>query len=285
MTEEEEILKEGGVEMPLTEVPEMMPEEEAPGFIYAIGRIQPRFPTLSVEKEFAQAAPEGKAANLTDPQVLYEILSQEENRYLAREVCWIFTVESIDTYLLQPRQYRELTQLVEAIKPAKGIDVDVVIGIRGPTAPPEMCNGLQVPIVTCNRIYSFDIEEFINVIPKPKEMEEEPFKDAARELFFRIMQLTDNVGAADEQRALNYVAVRYSAIYAHAMEMFVADKFLSSVEVRLSRLSETQTRRIVDVIFSYINSKTNVIEKYFTRVDVTEQWPFLVSKLQPFYER
>ncbi|RCV63990.1 hypothetical protein C5S53_10930, partial [Methanophagales archaeon] len=44
-------------------------------------------------------------------------------------------------------------------------------------------------------------------------------------------------------------------------------------------------RKIVDAIFSYTNRNTDVIEKYFVRVDVTEAFPFLVTKMSPFYDR
>jgi PatG C-terminal len=43
-------------------------------------------------------------------------------------------------------------------------------------------------------------------------------------------------------------------------------------------------RRIVEVIFSYTHRQTDVTEKYFVRVDVTEEFPFLVTKLSPYYE-
>jgi len=58
---------------------------------------------------------------------------------------------------------------------------------------------------------------------------------------------------------------------------------LSSIEVRSSRLSGA--RKIVDVIFSHTNRDTDVTEKHFVRVDVTEGFPFLVSKLSPYYDR
>jgi hypothetical protein len=48
------------------------------------------------------------------------------------------------------------------------------------------------------------------------------------------------------------------------------------VDVRPSRLSGV--RRIVDVILGYTNRQTDVTEKYFVRVDVTEEFPFLVTK-------
>jgi hypothetical protein len=253
------------------------------GFIYAIGTIEARFPSLSVEKEFVQTVKEARTANLTDQQVLYEVLSQEENQYLAREMCFVFTVENIDTYILQPASQLEMKQLIEALKPSKGIDCDVVIGTRGPIAPPNMCNGLQVPIVFCERIYSFEVEDFIKAIPEPPDMDKKAFRNAAKELFYKIMQLADNVGEMDEHRAVNYLALRYPVIYSLALEMFAADKSLSMVEVQPSRLAGT--RKVVNVIFSYVNRSTDVMEKYFTRVDVTDKFPFLVSKLQPFYDR
>ena len=30
---------------------------------------------------------------------------------------------------------------------------------------------------------------------------------------------------------------------------------------------------------------TDVIEKFFVRVDVTEEFPFLVTKMSPYYDR
>jgi hypothetical protein len=55
-----------------------------PAYVYAIGRVVPRFRTLSVEKEFAQATGRAETAGLTDRQALREVLSQRNNRYLVR---------------------------------------------------------------------------------------------------------------------------------------------------------------------------------------------------------
>ena len=58
------------------------------------------------------------------------------------------------------------------------------------------------------------------------------------------MQLTDNAGATDEHRALNYLAMRYPAIYAKAAEKFGADFSLTGVEVGPSSLEQhPQDRR------------------------------------------
>jgi PatG C-terminal len=256
-------------------------------YVYALGRVTPRFPSLAVEKEFAQAAGRADTNGLTDRQVLYTVLSQPANRYLARQMCWVFTIEGLETYILQPRDPADFALLVETLRPApSALDIDVVIGVRGPLASPEICNGLMVPIVAFDQIYSFDRESLIGSIPRPdtiREEREEQFRSACGEVFDRIMQMTDNAGATDEDRALNYLAVRYPAIYATAADEFARDFSLTAVEVRLSVLSSV--RKIVDVIFSYTNRNTDFTEKFFVRVDVTEEFPFLVTKLSPYYDR
>jgi hypothetical protein len=179
-------------------------------YIYAIGRIEPRFPTLAAEKEYAQAVGRANTKGQTDLQIKHSILSQKQNRYLARQMCWVMTIEGLETYILKPRHSGDLDMLIEAIRSVPNRnDVDIVIGSKGPIAPPEMCNGLMVPIVFFDQIYSFDVDSLIKSIPRPEKKEAKDFEPAATELFERIMQMADNAGASDEHRALNYLAVRY----------------------------------------------------------------------------
>jgi cyclic patellamide precursor peptide PatG len=253
-------------------------------YVYALGKVEARFPRLSVEKEFAQATGRADTGGLTDRQALHKILSERQNRYLLRQLCWVFTIEGMETYILVPRDPVDFDLLVEAVRPTPHpTDVDVVIGVRGPVAPPDMCNGLMVPIVAFDQMYSFDIDSLIKSIPRPKEIGAKEFTPAAEELFMRIMQMADNAGATDEHRALNYLVVRYPAIYAKAAEEFAQNSSLAAVEVRPSPLSST--RKIVEVIFSFTNRNTDVTEKFFVRVDVTEEFPFLVTKMSPHYDR
>jgi hypothetical protein len=262
------------------------PAPASPSFVYALGRIEPRFPSLAVEKEFAQVTGRSEAAGLTDREALQRVLSDRANRYLVRQLCWVFVIEGLETYLLALRDPADLELLVEAVRPRPDpTDLDVVIGVRGPLAPPEACNGLMVPIVVFDQLYSFDRDALLGAIPRPKGVpakEEEQFRAAAAELFDRILQMADNAGATDEHRALNYLAVRYPAVYAQTAEAQADNASLSAVDVRPSRLSGV--RKIVDVIFSYTNRQTDVTDKYFVRVDVTEEFPFLATKLSPYYE-
>jgi cyclic patellamide precursor peptide PatG len=253
-------------------------------YVYALGRIEPRFPRLSVEKEFAQATGRAETAGLTDRQALQTVLSQPENRYLARQLCYVLTIEGLDTYILQPGDPVDLQVLIESLRPTpQPGDVDVVVGRRGPIAPPELCNGLMVPIVIFDQIYSFDRESFIKSIPRPEKISAKDFGPAAQDLFDRIIQMADNAGATDADRAVNYLALRYPAVYARAAQSFAENSSLTGLEVRTSPLSGT--RKIVEVIFSYTNRETDVTEKFFVRVDVTEEFPFLHTKLTPYFDR
>jgi len=256
-----------------------------PSFVYALGRIEARFPFLSVEKEFAQATGRAETAGKTDQQAFREVLSKRESRYLARQLCWVLTIQGLETYILLPRDTMDLELLVEAIRPsASPMDLDVVIGVRGPLAPPTLCNGLMIPIVMFDQIYSLDRHALIEAIPRPEKItEEKHFEPAAAEVFERILQVTDNAGATDGHRALNYLAMRYPSIYAKAAEEFARDFSLTSVDVRPSPLGGA--RRIVDVICAYTNRNTDFTEKFSVRVDVTEEFPFLVAKLSPYFDR
>ncbi len=58
---------------------------------------------------------------------------------------------------------------------------------------------------------------------------------------------------------------------------------MTGVEARPAPLSGA--RKMVDVIFAYTNRNTDFTEKFFVRMDVGEEFPFLVTKLSPYYDR
>jgi hypothetical protein len=159
----------------------------AVSYVYAIGRVEARFPNLAAEKEFAKATGRTDTAGKTDQQTFHAVLSKRENRYLVRQLCWVLSIQGLETYLLRPRAPADIDLLVEALRPAPSPnDIDVVIGLRGPIAPWQLCNGLMVPIVAFDQIYSFDRDALIKAIPKPETTTAEQFGPAAEELFNRI---------------------------------------------------------------------------------------------------
>ena len=259
-------------------------------YVYAIGQIEMRFPSMAVEKEFAQATGRAETTGLSNRQTLQAVLAERRNRYLARQLCWVLAIEGIDTYILVPRDPADYDLLIEGVRPVpnRGRDTDVVIGIRGPIAPAEMCSGLMIPIVIFDQVYSFDANDLVRALPKPENVAEEEFRPRAQEVYDRIVQVADNAGATDEHRALNYLATRYPDIYTRANDAFAQNYALAQVDVQPSRLG-AGSRNIVTVIFTY-NQRAGATagfftEQYFVRVDVTEEFPFLVSPLQQGFAR
>ncbi len=258
--------------------------EPANNYVYVLGQIDFRFPSLAVEKEVAQAVGRSDSSGLTDRQAVHAVISRPEFRYLARQLCYVLCVQGMETYILRPRDPVEFDRLVEAVRPEpRSSDLDVVIGHRGPLAPPSLCNGLTIPVVSFEQVYSFASDELVAAIGKPKGMSDERFEASSKELLRSVMQLADNAGDTDEHRAVNYLAVRYPRIYEKTVEAFAADHSLSGVSFRESRLSGA--RRIIDVVLCYTERRTDVSERFFVRVDVTEPFPFLVNKLCPYYDR
>jgi hypothetical protein len=256
-------------------------------YVYAIGNVVHRFPNRSIEVELAQAtgrSPEEQTRGRTGEEVIHAALTDPANRYIPRQICYVLNIEGLETYILVPADPLDIDRLAQALRPAAAdvVHNDVIIGRRGPIAPPDMCGGLQVPIVIVDQIYSFDRDALIKAIPRRKGEEEGQFKKTANALFNHIIQIADNAGATDEHRAKNWLAVRSADVYHRTQLMQDENYSLSTVDVRTSRLSGTS--KIVDVIFIYENRANRATQKWFARVDVTGEFPFLVSPMQEYFE-
>jgi hypothetical protein len=283
-------------------------------YVYAIGTVTARFPSLNIEKEFMQAwgkNPE-QVLKISDSDK-FAVLSQGQNLYLAREMCWVFQSGDIDLYILRPRSYVELTDLVTCLVATPNqVSYALIIGTLGPIAPASLCNGAQLPLVTCNQVFSFTGQAFINSIVN--EVTKDPaligkitppeggtaaqpaapgtagltqqqldtVTNAATNAFSVLTLLTDNTGQTDEHRAINYLTFKSRALYTKEIEMEQRGFTLNSVTAQPDSLSGT--RRIQDVILLYASTSTTQVERYFTRIDVSGQFPFMVNDLAIYYD-
>jgi len=211
----------GALATPAARPAETQPSEPSrPTYVYALGQIEPRFPNLGIEKEFTQAGARIDSTGLNDRQAFRAVITDPANRYLVRHLCWVFLIQQMETYILVPRDPADYGLLVEAFREnPSGDDIDVVIGVKAQIAPADMCNGLAVPIVVFDQVYSFDRTSLMNAITVPPSVGDKQiaaFRQTATSLFDEIRQMADNAGATDEHRALNYLTVRYSDIYGRA---------------------------------------------------------------------
>ena len=258
-----------------------------PSYVYAVGKVVHRFPNKSLELELAQVIGrtyQEETKGRTREEVIHKALTDPTNRYIARQICYVMNIEGLETYILVPTDPTDIDRLVGALRPSPtGADIDVIIGRKGPIAPAEMCNGLVIPIVMVDQIYSFERDTLMKAIPKRKGESGDQLEKTGETLFNNVMQISDNAGATDEHRALNYLVVRYDEIY-HTTQLMQDENYsFSGIDVRPSRLSGT--RKILDVIFTYENRTNRATQKWFVRVDLTEEFPFLVSPIQEYFER
>lgn len=94
-------------------------------------------------------------------------------------------------YLLDGRQVLLLKDLVSHSSCSSPSDIDVVVGLRGPIAPRELCNGLMVPIVAFDQIYSFNrLGERLTRLSAASSSEGDPDAASLRPCFSHRLSFT-----------------------------------------------------------------------------------------------
>jgi hypothetical protein len=252
-----------------------------PPYVYAIGQLQPQYPNLSVEKEVAQAIGRGVTTDLTDREALVEVLQDKRNRYLVRQLCWLLIVRGLETYLLKPYDPADYDELVRAYA-ADPKGFVVVVGYRGGTANPQDCNGVILPILIFDNIYFGSKESLLTVLEAPEKVEAARFAAAAGEMFDRIVDQIADDGSSDDSRAKLYLAMRSPDIYREAAAATVKGLSLRAIRTRPFVLN--RTGKNIEVIFDYVDRKTNSLEQYSTVVNVDGMYPYLVRELAPYFE-
>ena len=264
-------------------------------YVYAFGNVSFRFPNISIERELTQAN-----AGISDSIDYYEVLSRPHNQYLVRQLCWILSISGVETYILAPSDPAMYAELVNALRfpddpNEKHGRLELVVGLRGPRAPAEACNGLLLPIVRLDQLYSFTHKDLITAakdaaskLPEKEaltEKEMKSFDGVATSVFDeRILQLADNAGASDEHRALNYMAVRIPQFYMRVVRQRQLGAPLSRIDVLPSRMADTSGRRLVNIVLAFRDAN-GVEDKFRTRIDVTDEFPFRDLPLSPYYDR
>jgi hypothetical protein len=265
-----------------------------PRFVLAIGTLHYDFPSPGLRAEFGSAT---ALVTKTAPEnyLAWDILSQGSSLNVARSLCWTLQISGparsagVDAYILVPRTYVELNQMIATLQPTGFIGdrvLTAVTGTVGPVAPPHFCNGLQLPVVSVEHISSFRFTDFATNIASQAEIKVE----VAASIFGQFLQVTDNAGELDEHRAINYLALRYLDVYRHTARLLDDGWELTSVSAQPARVQGV--RRIIEVVFQYTSRdgggagrplRARETMYRYCKVDVTEQYPFLVSDWAPFY--
>jgi hypothetical protein len=265
-------------------------ENDLSGFVYAIGTIEADYPNVAIEREMQTLArhlgvdvePDREliARQSGDRLWQYAVLSKDRKltRYLARQLRWRLTIEDFPIFVLAPSDPGYFDDLIDALNrpkyskterrtgkrtakqalpidaPAACVeDFDVVVGVAGPQTP----DGIAVVMDQL-----FQVER----------------KQLCPEGRTYLPQFADNRGLTDKERVCNFLAARYKPPPPE-----VGKYELSGMRVTPSRLG-SDLSRVWRAIYTFSNEAA-AEKEFFVRVDVTNEFPMIVSPLQPYLER
>jgi len=259
--------------------------------VYGVGRLRGSFPSLGAEREY-------QALTGADPQALVpvadlaQLLAAPDHRHLATQMCWVFESRlGTPGFVVVPRDREDLSLLVASLQDDDVLHV--VVGSPATGGSPFACpvpTGL--PAVWPEQFLSFRSDELIEAMPAPSAAggttADEAAADAAAKwrqvattLFAWLTQRLDNAGISDQHRALNYLAVRYPAMYHLAYDQQRAGKVLIGLD---ARGAQGQERRAVVVRLTFRNPHTQVVERYHCQVDTHDVLPFVARPFALSYD-
>jgi hypothetical protein len=251
--------------------------------VYALGSLDVRMPTLGIEREFQQRERQLYAGSRPKERREERIAAVlRANPHLARSVCFVLSVEGIPAYVVMAASRDVLDQILQALETKKAEGAwSLVIGRAGPIAGPATCGGIVAPILACDQLYAFTTKELLTSLSKALEpvrkvrkLDPDRLFALGAELFERIASSVDNMGLLDSHRALNYLLVQHPGLFLAYAERHES-ALLDCIETRVT--DSPGLRRIVSIILTFLDRATGVPERVFTRVDTTEEWPFLVD--------
>jgi hypothetical protein len=252
-----------------------------PPWVYVIGDVDARYPSLAVEKEAIGAMGRlEKAAGLSNDAALQMMLENPNNAFLVREMCYVLLVQEVETYILLPRVPQDYSMLVEAGKH----ELSAVIGMRGPIAGPEVCNGLTLPFLIFDVIYNFDraalITDLSSLPTLPKGADASKFQKNAADIFNQVLLLVDD--GTEMKRALAYLLIRNAELYRNITKAFDENAQVTSIEVKPAPVSSTQ--KLVDVVVRMVNRSNAAPSSIFARVNLDNKLPYMVTGWQPYWQ-
>src|SRR5260370_6330691 len=240
-------------------------------FVYAMGRIDVRFPSMGIEREFQQREMRlGEAKeSLSRGERMARVL--EANHHLASRLCYILSMSGIPAYIVAPSGFSLRADLLRALSSsARSNQWCVLIGRRGPMSTPSTCGGVLAPIVGCDQLYCFSLQELrksleSSVTPalKAPNIQATAVQHVSRELFERFTGSTENLGATDAHRALNYLLVQHPGLFLAPAERS-GRHTLDRIETR--EIQGMGARKLIAVILTFLDLTTGLPHRLYSRV-------------------
>ena len=198
----------------------------------------------------AQVVARMDTAGYNDRQTMRAVLTDRENRYLVRTLCWVFLIEGLETYLLVPRDPADFDLLVEQPTARTRVATTWTWSsvCEGPSRHPTCATACRCQSWRSTRstrstgTRSSSRSRVPRVCPRHATPPSAPPRATCSTSF---LQLADNAGATDEHRALNYLMLRSPSLRQRSRTLRPHWSF-TGVEVRPSAASGV--RNLVDVV-------------------------------------
>jgi len=261
------------------------PRPAGPSFVFAAGVIEPLFCSRAVEEEFTRLRGNINAAGLSDQQALRKVLKDKEHFYLAQSMGWTFSVGNVVTYLLAPSVPGEVGQFLDTLEdepdPAR---IHLALGVKGPLAPPERCNGMMLPIVVVHKLWVTKKSTLVAAIQdqRREKTSAKEFAVVAEEIFDRLIDRAASEGSSHEQRAITFAAFCCPQVYNLVVEYY--EKNYSLKRVYAQRAPVTSLRAMTDVRFVFEDRTRDREDTWSLLIDTQEMFMFPVSKLRQRFD-
>lgn len=264
-------------------------EEQNKDYVYVVGTIHAYFPNLSIEKEFFQACvlsgvdvsllegvndEVGLAQLNSNPalsSLLYKGLGKSQNSYLIREIQWVFNnIDSNEIYNLLPLSDDKLTQFVAAL----GVENQQVIMLG------ELME--EGGILVSNLIPTKS-----SPLTKTIASEQNNQKEFS-EMTDEILSLNGNDGFQSFERGMNYLLYHNMKIYTESYSLcYKANPTGPNPSgyqlVSVEPFSYWSGKRLIaKVVFHYQGINTGAMQSWYSAVDVTGEYPFMLTEWQRF---
>ncbi len=241
-----------------------------PSFMYAVGNIQPYFPTHDLQKEYEAAVKKLKL----DFSDYYKVFTYHTNngdkntttyypyRYIAEQLCWVFSIKNVDGYIAIPHSQTTLTEIINSLQKtgaAETTSLCMMQGQLGLQAPEGYCGNLRLPIVLCNHFKKCDKNESSG---------------------FESLKLKANGGQSNNSRAINYFALHYTSLieeYTQLNKRVNSDIHLVGLH---TESADNNGQTIINIILEFKNNETSLETFYYCAIDVSTAYPFLESSLR-----
>lgn len=242
--------------------------------------------------------------------IIYQVLSLRHNRYLAREIKWTlintYRLNGLnspafenDIFRLVPSEYN-MSLLISSIAPQRKNQQQckrqhqqhpqsqqqrqsvLLVGLSR-VSPSAGLNEL-----TIHKISPIQVDTLLDSVKQAARYSSSIDTERLKQIIAEVLALTDNQGDTDSDRAINYVLYHNPLIYLRTYDIYYTGCDRSSTEPRagLTGLRTFQQRsgerHFIKVVFDYQNFHNGVSENWYATVDVTDEFPFLVSGFKRF---